>query len=332
MRFASPQDAADAILAGNVRAAARLMRMLDDRIDGATDILRLLYPHTGRARILGVTGNPGSGKSTLTARLIGHYRRQGKRVGVLAIDPSSPFSGGAILGDRIRMMEFANDSQVFIRSLATRGALGGLTRSTNDLVHVLDAMGHDVVIIETVGVGQDEIDIVRTADTTVVVLVPGLGDDIQAIKAGILEIADIFVVNKADLDGADRAIGDLRGLQTLMGTMPDWLPPIIRTVAARNEGVDELAEAIDKHGLFLKTSPDRDVRAQNRAAFAVGGLVRDNVWRTVDTWLRQSHAGRTLIAEVTARRMDPYLAAQTALRETLTSLAELPDHMRKHAD
>ncbi len=319
MRFASPQDAAAAILAGNVRAAARLMRMLDDRIDGATDVLRQLYPHTGRAKVIGITGNPGSGKSTLTARLIGHYRKLGMRVGVLAVDPSSPFSGGAILGDRIRMMEFANDSNVFIRSLATRGALGGLSRSTNDIIHVLDAMGHDVVLIETVGVGQDEIDIVRTADTTVVVLVPGLGDDIQAIKAGILEIADIFVVNKADLDGADRTIGDLRGLQTLMGVMPDWLPPILRTVAARSEGVEALAEAIDKHAEFLKTSPTSQVRAQNRAAFAIGGLVRESVGHNVDAWLRQTAAGRQLVADVTARRVDPYLAAQTALTQAQTT-------------
>ncbi len=319
MRFASPQDAAAAILAGNVRAAARLMRMLDDRMDGATDVLRQLYPHTGRAKVIGITGNPGSGKSTLTARLIGHYRKLGMRVGVLAVDPSSPFSGGAILGDRIRMMEFANDSNVFIRSLATRGALGGLSRSTNDIIHVLDAMGHDVVLIETVGVGQDEIDIVRTADTTVVVLVPGLGDDIQAIKAGILEIADIFVVNKADLDGADRTIGDLRGLQTLMGVMPDWLPPILRTVAARSEGVEALAEAIDKHAEFLKTSPTSQVRAQNRAAFAIGGLVRESVGHNVDAWLRQTAAGRQLVADVTARRVDPYLAAQTALTQAQTT-------------
>ncbi len=319
MRFASPQDAAAAILAGNVRAAARLMRMLDDRMDGATDVLRQLYPHTGRAKVIGITGNPGSGKSTLTARLIGHYRKLGMRVGVLAVDPSSPFSGGAILGDRIRMMEFANDSNVFIRSLATRGALGGLSRSTNDIIHVLDAMGHDVVLIETVGVGQDEIDIVRTADTTVVVLVPGLGDDIQAIKAGILEIADIFVVNKADLDGADRTVGDLRGLQTLMGVMPDWLPPILRTVAARSEGVEALAEAIDKHAEFLKTSPTSQVRAQNRAAFAIGGLVRESVGHNVDAWLRQTAAGRQLVADVTARRVDPYLAAQTALTQAQTT-------------
>ncbi len=317
MRFASPQDAAAAILAGNVRAAARLMRMLDDRIDGATATLRALYPHTGRAKVIGITGNPGSGKSTLTARLIGHYRKLGMRVGVLAVDPSSPFSGGAILGDRIRMMEFANDPNVFIRSLATRGALGGLSRSTNDIVHVLDAMGHDVVLIETVGVGQDEIDIVRTADTTVVVLVPGLGDDIQAIKAGILEIADIFVVNKADLDGADRTVGDLRGLQTLMAEMPDWLPPIVRTVAARNEGVADLSAEIERHGVFLTTSPTRDRRAQNRAAFAIGGLVRESVGQSVNTWLRDTAAGRQLVVDVTARRVDPYLAAQTALTQAV---------------
>ena len=317
MQFASAQDAANAILGGNVRAAARLMRMLDDRIDGATEVLRALYPHTGRAKVLGITGNPGSGKSTLTARLIGHYRRLGLRVGVLAIDPSSPFSGGAILGDRIRMMEFTNDPDVFIRSLATRGALGGLSRSTNDIVHVLDAMGHDIVLIETVGVGQDEIDIVRTADTTVVVLVPGLGDDIQAIKAGILEIADIFVVNKADLDGADRTVGDLRGLQTLMGEMPDWLPPIVRTVAARNEGVADLAAAVEQHTNFLKTSPASQKRAQNRATFAIGGLVRESVSRNVDAWLRQTEAGQALVLDVTARRVDPYFAAQTALLQTL---------------
>ncbi|MBI5610317.1 MAG: methylmalonyl Co-A mutase-associated GTPase MeaB, partial [Deltaproteobacteria bacterium] len=219
--------AAAAVLAGDVRAAARLMRLLDDRDPSATEVLRKLYPHTGRARVLGITGNPGSGKSTLTSRLIGKYRALGLKVGVLAVDPSSPFSGGAILGDRIRMMEHAADPGVFIRSLATRGALGGLSRSTADSVHVLDAMGCDVVIIETVGVGQDEIDIVRTAETTVVVLVPGLGDDIQAIKAGILEIADIFVVNKADIDGAERTVADLRGLQMLLSEMPEWLPPIV---------------------------------------------------------------------------------------------------------
>ena len=317
MRLANPQEAAARILAGDVRAAARLMRLLDDRVEGATATLRLLYPSTGRAKILGITGNPGSGKSTLTARLLGHYRRLGLRVGVLAVDPSSPFSGGAILGDRIRMMEYANDPGVFNRSVATRGALGGLSRSTQDMVHVLDAMGNDLVIIETVGVGQDEIDIVRTADTTVVVLVPGLGDDIQAIKAGILEIADVFVVNKADLDGADRTVGDLRGLQTLQSTQPEWLPPIVRTVAARDEGTTELTEAIESHGAFLAASAHRGQRSRARAAFAIGALARDSVVRGVDAWLLDSATGRELVTAVSERRADPYHAAELALGHAL---------------
>ena len=320
MRFASSQAAADAIVAGDLRAAARLMRMLDDRIPGATDILRCLYPRTGRAQVIGITGNPGSGKSTLTARLIGEYRRQGKRVGVLAVDPSSPFSGGAILGDRIRMMEFANDPQVFIRSLATRGALGGLSRSTGDIVHVMDAMGCDVVLIETVGVGQDEIDIVRTADTTIVVLVPGLGDDIQAIKAGILEIADIFVVNKADLDGADRTVGDLRGLQLLLSEMPAWLPPIVRTVAAKSEGLPELMAQIAAHTAFLAESPERRTRLEQKARFVVSNLAREAVTRQVSAWLVETPAGQALVRSVADRLVDPYLATDTALAASLGGL------------
>lgn len=317
MPFATPELAAAAVLAGELRAGARLMRMLDDRAPGATAILRLLYPHTGRARVLGVTGNPGSGKSTLCSRLIAHYRSQGQRVGVLAVDPSSPFSGGAILGDRIRMMEHAADPGVFIRSLATRGALGGLSRSTGDIVHVLDAMGFDVILIETVGVGQDEIDIVRTAQTTVVVLVPGLGDDIQAIKAGILEIADVFVVNKADIDGADRTIGDVRGLQMLLAEMPDWLPPIVPTVAARGEGVAALAEQIGRHGEFLASTPDRGERERMRASFVITGLARDACTRQVDAWLQRSEDGAALVDAVAARRTDPYAAAERALAATV---------------
>ena len=317
MRFASASEAAAAIVAGDVRAAARLMRMLDDRIPGATEILRCLYPRTGRAKVIGITGNPGSGKSTLTARLIGHYRSLDFKVGVLAVDPSSPFSGGAILGDRIRMMEFTNDPKVFIRSLATRGALGGLSRSTVDIVHVMDAMGCDVILIETVGVGQDEIDIVRTADTTIVVLVPGMGDDIQAIKAGILEIADIFVVNKADLDGADRTVGDLRGLQMLLGEMPEWLPPIVRTVAARAEGLPVLVEAIGQHTAFLQESPLAHSRATARARFAVSSLVRENVTAQVNTWLERDRQGQQMVEDVADRRLDPYAAGDQALAHVL---------------
>lgn len=305
-------QAAAAVLAGDVRASARLMRMLDDRMPDAADVLRLLYPHTGRAQVIGITGNPGSGKSTLTSRLIGQWRRQGKKVGVLAVDPSSPFSGGAILGDRIRMMEHASDPGVFIRSLATRGALGGLSRSTSDTVHVMDAMGCDVVLIETVGVGQDEIDIVRTAHTTVVVLVPGLGDDIQAIKAGILEIADIFVVNKADLDGADRTVGDLRGLQMLLSEMPPWIPPIVRTVAARGDGVEDLIQQLADHQEFLKTHDAAQERNLMRARFVVSNLVREGIGLRVDHWLGQTEQGQALVAAVAQRQLDPYTAADQA--------------------
>jgi LAO/AO transport system kinase len=313
------QQAAAAVLAGDTRASARLMRMLDDRMPQATEVLRLLYPHTGRAQVVGITGNPGSGKSTLTSRLIGHWRKQGKKVGVLAIDPSSPFSGGAILGDRIRMMEHASDNGVFIRSLATRGALGGLSRSTSDTVHVMDAMGCDVVLIETVGVGQDEIDIVRTAHTTVVVLVPGLGDDIQAIKAGILEIADLFVVNKSDLDGADRTVGDLRGLQMLLSEMPPWLPPIVRTVAAKGEGVTELMQQIELHRQFLQTHEAAYERTLMRARFVVSNLVREGVGQRADDWLLGTDDGRALVEAVAQRHIDPYTAAARA--EVRTAMA-----------
>jgi LAO/AO transport system kinase len=311
------EQAAAAILAGDLRAGARLMRMLDDREPGATDVLRLLYPHTGRARVIGLTGNPGSGKSTLCSRLVGHYRRQGLKVGVLAVDPSSPFSGGAILGDRIRMMEHAADPGVFIRSLATRGALGGLSRSTSEMVHVMDAMGYDVVLVETVGVGQDEIDIVRTADTTVVVMVPGMGDDIQAIKAGILEIADVFVVNKADADGADRTVSDLRGLQMLLSEMPEWMPPIVRTIASRGEGIDLLGEEILRHGQFLTSSPSRAERERARAAFVVTGLVRETCTRMAHRWLTATADGRDLVAEVADRKRDPYSAADRAMLQAI---------------
>lgn len=311
----SAQDAASAVLAGHVRAGARLMRMLDDRDPAALGALQLLYPHTGKAQVIGLTGNPGSGKSTLTNRLIALYRAQGKRVGVVAVDPSSPYSGGAILGDRIRMMEHAADPGVFIRSLATRGALGGLSRATNDVVHVLDAMGFDVVLVETVGVGQDEIDIVRTADTTVVVVVPGLGDDVQAIKAGILEIADIFAVNKADIDGADRTAADLRGLQMLMSEMPPWLPPIVRTVAARNEGVAELADKIAEHAAFWRENTQAEARRLQRAQFVVGSIVRETAGHRADQWLSQH--GSSVVRDVAHRRTDPYAAAELAARAAL---------------
>src|SRR5512138_3269798 len=221
---------ADRVLSGDVRAAARLMRDLDDRLPQAEASLRALFPRTGRAFVVGLTGSPGAGKSSLTDRLIGHLRRQGKTVGVVAVDPTSPFTGGAILGDRIRMQDHALDPDVFIRSMATRGNLGGLSRATSDVVTVMDAMGKDVVLVETVGVGQDEIEVAELAHTVVVVAVPGMGDDVQAIKAGVLEIADVFAVNKADREGADRTVRDLQQMVELR-----------RTVAAR-PGLDHDAQ------------------------------------------------------------------------------------------
>ena len=311
-----PQATARAILAGDVRQAARLMRAVDDGTAGHIDTLSALYPHTGRAHVVGITGNPGSGKSTLVARLIGHLRRSGRTVGILAVDPSSPFSGGAVLGDRVRMMEHAADEGVFIRSLATRGALGGLSRATGDMVHVLDAMGLDVILIETVGVGQDEIDVVRMARTTVVVTVPGLGDDIQAIKAGILEIADIFVVNKADRPGADRTIADLNAMQSLGPARDGQVTPVVPVVATRDEGIDGLLEAVDQHGR-RSAAGDRGARDRAQAAFSIEARARDVCGAAVARWLAEA-AGQALVADVAARRVDPYTAVARALAAVQT--------------
>jgi LAO/AO transport system kinase len=302
-------ETAKAVLAGDVRQAARLMRDIDDTRGNAVEVMKLLYPHTGRAYVLGVTGNPGAGKSTVVDALIEHYRKLGKRVGVVAVDPSSPFSGGAILGDRIRMQRHATDEGVFIRSLATRGHLGGLSRSTSDVVAVLDAMGFDVVIIETVGVGQDEVDVVGQAETAVVVTVPGLGDEIQAIKAGILEIADVLVVNKADREGADRTVRDLTHMLELR---PHSAEPveIVRTVATNGKGIDELANAAERHRARCLDKPAE--RRKRRALAAVREHTLDRLRRAVDEGLS---AHDELVERVAARTLDPYSAADELLQK-----------------
>jgi LAO/AO transport system kinase len=246
---------ADRVLAGDPRALARAISLIEDEADVAAELIRAIYPHTGRAYIVGVTGPPGAGKSTLVDKLTAEIRRQGDTVGVIAVDPTSPFTGGAILGDRLRMQAHSSDPGVFIRSMATRGQLGGLARSTTDVASVLDAAGKSLVIVETVGVGQDEVDIVRMADVSIVILVPGTGDEVQALKAGIMEIADIFVVNKADRDGADRMVTAVESNLALQ-SYPEgqWRPPIIKTEATTGRGVPELWEAIKRFRTHSESS------------------------------------------------------------------------------
>ncbi len=322
---------AELVLSGDVRAVARLMRDLDDGLPAAEDTLRTLFPHTGRAYVVGLTGAPGTGKSSLTDRLIAHHRRAGRTVGVVAVDPTSAFSGGAILGDRIRMQEHSTDPGVFIRSLGTRGHLGGLSRSTSDVVLVLDAMGKDIVIVETVGVGQDEIEVASLAHTVVVVVVPGAGDDVQAIKAGVLEIADVFAVNKADREGADRAVRDLQMMLELKRTVSggaaasavpggsrplEWEPPVVRTVAIKDEGVDELAGAVERHREHLDRTGERRARETARARAGFVAVLRERLLSGALARL-ESETGQldAVAARIAAREADPYaLADELAAR------------------
>ncbi|MCC6998804.1 MAG: methylmalonyl Co-A mutase-associated GTPase MeaB [Deltaproteobacteria bacterium] len=304
------------VLAGEVRAAARLMREVDDHTAAAEHELRQLYPHTGRARIIGITGNPGAGKSTVVDQLIERYRAAGKKVGVVCIDPTSPFSGGAILGDRIRMQRHATDPGVFIRSLATRGHLGGLSRSTSDIVAVLDAMGMDVVIVETVGVGQDEVEVVSLSHTAVVVTVPGMGDDIQAIKAGILEIADVLVINKADREGADRAERDLIAMLHLR-SMDAPEVEIIRTVASSGGGIPELVAAIARFEARATAARVLEARGRARARAQLVELMTAKLLEAAEAALAGQGGLDALAARVAQRTQDPYGAADEVVRALL---------------
>ncbi|MCB9733489.1 MAG: methylmalonyl Co-A mutase-associated GTPase MeaB [Deltaproteobacteria bacterium] len=306
------------VLAGEQRAGARAMRLVDDRAPVAAELLRRLHPHTGKALVVGITGNPGSGKSTLTDQLVRAYRARGSKVAVVAVDPSSPFSGGAILGDRIRMSAHATDPDVFIRSVATRGHLGGLSASTFDVVQVLDAMGYSPIFLETVGVGQDEIDVVRVAHTSVVVLVPGLGDDIQAIKAGILEIADVFVVNKADRDGIERTIKDIRGLQALAaGVEGAWTPPVVRTIATRGDGVDEVIAAVEAHAAFAEASSYARDRARLRMAHVLESVVIGRLRERYAAALGDEATATARLDALLARDRDLYAEADALLAQVL---------------
>jgi LAO/AO transport system kinase len=296
----------EGVLAGQPRAVARAITAAENRTASAVEVLSAVYPKTGRALVVGVTGSPGAGKSTLVDRLAAHYRAEGHRVGVIAVDPSSPFSGGAILGDRIRMKGLATDPGVFIRSMATRGNLGGLARATGDAVAILDAAGYGRVIVETVGVGQDEVDIVKTADVCVVVLVPGMGDDIQAIKAGIMEIGDVFAINKADREGVLRTEKELEALLAIGHRDDMWDPPIVKTVATGNQGTEQLAAAIASYRAFLGEHGARYAERRVRVAEQrVVELLRERLVADALSRLGEGEFAR-LAAEVATRSRDPY--------------------------
>ncbi|MCM2255019.1 MAG: methylmalonyl Co-A mutase-associated GTPase MeaB [Vicinamibacteria bacterium] len=304
---------AQGVLRGDVRALARAISIVEDARPEAAALLKALFPHSGRALLVGVTGPPGAGKSTLVDRLTAHLRKAGKSVGIVAVDPTSPYSGGAILGDRIRMQGHALDEGVFIRSMATRGHLGGLSATTGHVLTVMSASGKDVILVETVGVGQDEVAIVEAADISLVVLVPGLGDEVQALKAGIMEIADVFVVNKADRDGADRVVSEIESMLQISG--PDaQRPEIVRTAAAANQGIAELWEAIERFRVAAEGSGLMAQKKRQHVKHQFDDTLRERLLREVRTRALPGDAGERLLDRLAAREVDPVTAAEDVLR------------------
>jgi len=308
-------DIAKELLAGNRLALSRAITAIENEYDEATEIMRELYPHTGHAYVLGITGPPGAGKSTMTEKIAKAYRDQGKTVGIIAVDPTSPFTGGAILGDRIRMNSLTLDEGVFIRSMGTRGSLGGLSHKTADAVKALDAFGKDIIIVETVGVGQSEVDIVKAADTTVVVLIPGMGDDIQAIKAGILEIGDLFTVNKSDLDGADKLVKEINMMLDLDSLMTDWRPPISKVVASRGEGIDLLLADVAKHRSYIEGNGELNRRRTQRAKDELLDILSAGIEKRIKEHTEGRMEG--FVESLKKRETDPYSLVSDLMGEML---------------
>lgn len=305
---------AQRVLSGDRRAIARAITLAESRDPRARALLAAIFAKTGRAHVVGVTGPPGAGKSTLVDQLIAHHRKAGRTVGVIAVDPSSPFTGGAILGDRVRMSARQTDTDVFIRSMATRGHLGGLSRATAEAARILDASGKDIIIIETVGVGQAEVDIVRLADTVLVIAVPGLGDDIQATKAGLMEIGDIFVVNKADRDGSDRTVSELQAWLEFGHTDSGWVQPVLKTVSTTGAGIGELVAATEQHLAHLTKAGLLDKKREQQAEHEILDILRERVtrWALDDT---KKRGFQERVHAVALRKMDPYAAADLVLPE-----------------
>lgn len=309
-------DIVERVKAGDVRAVSRLIRSFEDQRPEGKEVIKTIYPHTGNSRVIGMTGAPGAGKSTVSDALISNYRQQGKSVGVLAVDPTSPFSGGAILGDRVRMQKHAEDSGVFIRSLATRGALGGLSAAVDDAIHVLDAMGKDVILVETVGTGQSEVDIMNNAHTVVLLLTPGMGDEVQTIKAGVMEIADLFLINKADQKGAAKLFQELNRTLDMASSYPSgWRPPVLRAENTADAGlfaekIDELRQKIDEHFQVLKDKGLLEQRERRKAGIQLRNALKSKVLDPIIERLQGSGEMEAFLASLVAKKSDPYTLAE----------------------